>query len=225
MTAAASLEKLVLVSEEMLHMSQQEVNYQTITDTFLELSGARFVAFNLYDTDWHHFTTVAFSGLEKYQNKIASLLGFELQGKRWEHDAARAGKIEKDMLTRFEDLSELSGDRIPSFVLLRIHSLFALGEVLVLKIMHSNRMLGDFTFAMPAGVFFAEDNTAKIFTRQLGLILAQRDATLMLQQKSRELEQALTQQRIISEMALMLNTLDDFDERIQSCLTKIGEHT
>jgi len=223
-TAEASLEKLVGVSEEILQMSSKAINYQLISDFFLDLSGARFVAFNLYDPGGKQFATVSTSGLSRHIEKISSLLGFQLAGKQWPHDPERNKKISKETLTRFSNLHELTGTRIPEFIISHIEHLFAIGEVYVLKIMRQDKMLGDFTFVMPRGKTFSEESSAGIFSRQLGLLLARKQAEEMLQKKSAELEYALKQQRVLSEVALTLNTLDDFDQRIGHVLKLIGEH-
>ncbi len=111
--AAASLEKLVGISEELLQMTSREINYQGITDAFLDISDAHFVAFNLYEPDCSYYTTVATSGLDRHLEKVSSLLGFQITGKQWPHDPERAKKISKTMLTRFDSLIALSGNNIP----------------------------------------------------------------------------------------------------------------
>ncbi len=223
--AAASLEKLVGISEELLQMTSREINYQGITDAFLDISDARFVAFNLYEPDGFSYTTVATSGLDRHLEKVSSLLGFQITGKRWPHDPERAKKISKTMLTRFDSLIALSGSTIPDFIIQRIQQLFSIGDVYVLKIMRNNVMLGDFTFVMPRGLSFTEAHIASIFSKQLGLLITRRQAEEQLAAKHKELERALRQQRILAEIALALNTLDDFDHRMNNCLRMIGEHT
>ncbi len=223
-TDEASLEKLVVISEEFLQMNAQQIGYQNITDIFKDISGAFFVAFNLYDADGENFTTVATSGLERYLNKISSLLGFSLVGKRWKHDPIRAGKTKNKMLNRFDSLLDLTGGTIPDFVIARGQQLFSIGDTLLLKIMKDDLTIGDFTFFMPRGIAFRHEKICSIFSRQLGLLLTRKRAEEQLLEQSRLLHYNLTQQRILSEITLALNSLEDFDHRMNSSLKKIGEH-
>ncbi len=223
-TDEASLEKLVAISEGFLQMNTQQINFQHITDIFKDISGALFVAFNMYDADGKSFTTVATSGLERYLNKISSLLGFSIAGKLWKHDPVRAGKISKEVLTRFDRVTDLTGGMLPDFVVERGQQLFSVGETLLLRIMKDDVMIGDFTFFMPRGVAFSHETICGICSRQLGLLLTRKRAEEQLLEQSRLLHYNLAQQRILSDITLALNSLEDFDLRMNNSLKKIGEH-
>jgi len=88
------LEKIVAISEEFLQSSDSELNYQKITDNILDISGAKYARFNLYDEDGSKFRTVAFSAPEGIIKKVSSLLGFKLLGKKWDRDPVRAERRE-----------------------------------------------------------------------------------------------------------------------------------
>ena len=221
----AALEKLVMISEEFLQMNAHKINYQNITDIFKDISGALFVVFNIYDPDGLHFNTLASSGLERYQNKITSLMGFSITGKRWPHDPVRADKIKKNILTRFDNVMELTNSIVPHFIVARAQQLFSVGETCLLKIMKDDIMIGDFTFFMPRGITFTNEHICGIFSRQLGLLLTRKRVEEQLLEQSRLLQHSLAQQRILSDIALALNSLEDFDSRMNSSLKKIGEHT
>ena len=109
------LEKIVAASEEFLQSS--ELNYQKITDTILDICGAKYAAFNLYDDDGSRFTTVAISAPQGIIKKASSLLGFGLLGKKWGHAPAHAAKKRPDTLTRFLTLAELTKDMFPKPIL------------------------------------------------------------------------------------------------------------
>jgi signal transduction histidine kinase/response regulator of citrate/malate metabolism len=224
-TDETSLEKLVMISEDFLQMNARHINYQNITDIFKELSGALFVALNIYETDGRHFTTVATSGLDRYLEKIASLLGFSLTGKLWSHDTVRSEKIKHHILNRFDNVLELIGDRIPAFIIQRLQQLFSVGETLLLKIMRDDVMVGDFTFFMPHGTTFTNEGICSIFSQQLGLLLTRKRAEEALLSQSQLLQYNLAQQQMLSDITLALNSLEDFDQRISNSLKKIGKHT
>ncbi len=221
----ATLEKLVGLSELILQTDSHDIDHQEIANAFKDISGARYVAFNLYNDAGTHFTTMAVAGLTRYQNKIHSLLGFEVAGKSWPHDPVRHEKIKDQVLTRFESLTDLTAEIIPGFIIRRIQQLFSLGEVLLMRMMKGEQMVGDFTFVMPMGKPFTEAWATEIFSRQIELLLVQRQAERKLLAQSEELRHALEHQHILSDIAVGLNTSVDFDQRINKCLQIIGEHT
>src|SRR5665647_1900348 len=87
------LERIVAISEEFLQSVESELNYQKITDNILDISGAKYAAFNLYDEDGSKSRTVAFSAPKEIIKKASSLFGFKLLDKKWILDPVRAEKI------------------------------------------------------------------------------------------------------------------------------------
>jgi len=166
------LEQIVAISEEFLQFDSSELNYQKITDNILDISGAKYAGFNLYDEGGSKFTTVAFSAPEGIIKKASSLLGFKLLGKKWNHDPVRAEKIKSHTINRFSTLSELVGDLIAKPVVSLLEKTFNIGEVVLVKILRENVMIGDFTFFMPSNVMFKNDNYVEIYTRQVGLLIS-----------------------------------------------------
>jgi len=183
-----SLAKLLSVSEEFLANSEVEIDYQKITDNILEISGGKFAVFNLFDENGKDFQTMAISGLSEQFQKITSVLGFELSGKKWPHDETRAAKTQENIITRFASLFDLAGDALPKPIMVMVKKLFNPGEALVAKIFANEQALGDFTIIMSAGESFAADNLVSIYIRQVGLLLQRKKAEVALQKNAAELE-------------------------------------
>ncbi|NCB41389.1 MAG: diguanylate cyclase [Clostridia bacterium] len=162
------------MSEELLYCIGEESSYQKITEDFLALSDAKFAAFNLYDEDGTHYTTMAIAGERSIISRAISIMDLSLQGKKWLHDPVRADKIKDHMVTHFATLHDLSGDVIPKFICDLLTKSFSLGETVLVKITKENKMLGDFTLIMPKGKSFNKDSVAEIFSRQLGLTIIQK---------------------------------------------------
>jgi len=165
------LKKIVALSEEFLQSTVLELNYQKITDDILDISGAKFAAFNLFDDDGGKFRTVAFSVPGRVLKKVYSLLGFKLLGKKWDPDPVRAEKIKDHAITHFTALSELSGEIIPKPLVSLLEKMFDIGEVVLVKILRENVMIGDFTLMMPGNLSFNNDSYVEIYSRQLGLLI------------------------------------------------------
>lgn len=165
------LKNLSIWSEEFLQWIGKEIDYQKITDDFLELSDAKFAVFNLYDENGKHFTTIATAGDKGIINKAMNIMGMKFGGKKWCHDPARADKIKDKLVTRFSTLNDLAEGVISKPVVDLLTKSFGLGETILIKIMKNNIMLGDFTLMMPKGKTFVKDSIVEIFTRQLGLVI------------------------------------------------------
>ena len=165
------LKKIVELSEEFLQSTVLELNYQKITDDILDISGAKFAAFNLFDEDGSKFRTVAFSAPGRVLKKVYSLLGFKLLGKKWDPDPVRAEKIKDHAITHFTSLGDLSGEIIPKPLVSLLEKMFDIGEVVLVKILRENVMIGDFTLMMPDSLNFNNDSYIEIYSRQLGLLI------------------------------------------------------
>ncbi|MBE3036538.1 MAG: diguanylate cyclase [Candidatus Atribacteria bacterium] len=176
------LERIVAISEEFLQSAGSKLNYQKITDNILDISGAKYAVFNLYEEDGCKFRTVAFSAPEGIIKKVSSLLGFKLIGKKWDYDPARTERIKAHIITRFSTLSELLGDRVAKPVVSLMEKTFNTGEVFLVKMLKENVMLGDFILIMSRNVKFKNDNYVEIYTRQVGLLITRKKATEALQE-------------------------------------------
>ena len=165
------LQLIVSASEEFLQSLGNELNYQKITDDILYISGAKYAGFNLYDEDGGKFRTVAFSAPKGIVKKASSLFGFQFLDKSWEHDPARAEKIKSNTITHFSSLSELAGDFIYKPMASLLEKTFDFGEVVLVKIIKENIMLGDFTLIMSRNARFENDTYVELYTRQVGLLI------------------------------------------------------
>ncbi len=182
-----SIEKIIKSSEKFLQPSK-EVDYEEITDIFMEISGAKYVAFNLYDEDGEVYTTLTVSGIDENFKKAVDLLGFNPIGKNWPHDQVRAEKIKGKTKTSFSCLSELTGDVISKSAVKMLEKNFKLGEVVLIKIIKDNIMIGDFTFLMASGVKIKNTNLVEVYTKQVGLFITRKKSENLALEKTEELE-------------------------------------
>lgn len=85
--------KMAQASEYLLQQSTGEIDYQELTDRALEISGAKYVYFNLFEEDGRSFTTKAISGPREDVQYATSLLGLDLEGRTWDPDPDRLEKM------------------------------------------------------------------------------------------------------------------------------------
>jgi PAS domain S-box-containing protein len=165
------LAKLLLVSEEFLAITEYEIDYQKITDHLLQISGAKYAAFNLFDEDGSGFQAVAVSGVGDHLKKATAILGFDPVRTAWRHNNALSIKIQDNLITHLSSLQELIGTILPATVIGMLEMLFNPGEMMVANIFTGGRVIGYFVIIMAPGISFTADDPVSIYIRQVGLLL------------------------------------------------------
>jgi PAS domain S-box-containing protein len=165
------LNKLLFASSEFIDSEPDKINYKKICDNILEISGAKYASFNLFDDDGLDFTTVAISGIDGLQDKMKSVFGVELQNKRWKHDPVRAGKLKDGIITRFNNFSELSGFVFSKKISTLVERVFNIGEAWVVQITKNNKTIGDYTLLFTQGNTMKNTEIVELYASQVGLYL------------------------------------------------------
>jgi diguanylate cyclase (GGDEF)-like protein/PAS domain S-box-containing protein len=165
------LEQLKNMTHHLLSKLGEELDYQRISDNLICLTKAKFVAFNLYNQEGTQFTTKSYSGNKDGIEKAMDIMGIKLDQRIWNHDSTRQEKIKDKTVTRFPTLHDLVGDVIPKSLCTLISKTFNIGEVILVKIMTDNVMLGDFTLLMHNEDFFDKDSILEIYANEIGIAL------------------------------------------------------
>jgi len=176
MNQLSEVQRLAAISEEFLQMNDLKISYQKITDDFLKICKAKYSLFNLFDKGGKSFTTMAISGDKEITKKVSNMIGFNIEGKTWEHDIVHHEKIKLGIVTHFNSLSELEEKFVSKPVAILIEKTFNIGEVILIEILKNNMMIGDFTLFMEKGKKFDKDTFAKLYTRQLGMAISRKQA-------------------------------------------------
>jgi diguanylate cyclase (GGDEF)-like protein len=172
----SEMERLIEISEEFLQINEQKIDYQKIAEDFSKLCGAKYSVFDLYNEDGKSFTTMAISSNKGIFKKLPDILGFKIEGKRWARDPVIDEKIKFGTITRFHSLRDLVENTIPIPLAALLEKTFNIGEVILIKILRKNIMLGHFALCMKKGERFDKDTLAEVYTRQLGMVILRKQA-------------------------------------------------
>ena len=112
-TDISDMKKMSELSRRFNEYSVETIDYAFITEQARKISGAQFVVLNKFDANGEDFTTLSVSGLGLHIKKASSILGFDLEGKRWKYDPVRQQKISGQKTTIFPHIGELIGDKFP----------------------------------------------------------------------------------------------------------------
>ncbi|HEY5592925.1 MAG TPA: hypothetical protein VIK55_18145, partial [Paludibacter sp.] len=167
--------------------NSESPDYGKIADKVLEISGAKYVCFNIYDENGLDLTTVALSGLKENVLNAASFLGFDVINKKWENDPIRTEKMKDKTITRFGSIRELSGSVIPKTVSNLIEKTFNLGSAFIVNIIKNNKSLGDFTLIYSKGETIRNSELVELFANQIGLFIERKKTEVELNEKMGEL--------------------------------------
>jgi PAS domain S-box-containing protein len=176
LTSETRLRKALVQSSGMIQSNDDEIDYQRIADSFLEISGAKYLSFNIFNDNGLDFTTVAVSGIKQHLLKFTSILGYEVVNKKWKYDPVRAPKMEGNMICIFESLSELTSNVIPKPISTLLEKTFNIGEVAIVKITKNNTAVGDFTLVYPKGETLENPELIELFANQVGLFVERKKA-------------------------------------------------
>jgi|GEM_PF-548356 len=161
--------QMVVFAEELLRSEREEVTYQKILENLLYISKAKYGALNLFIEETGKFTTVALAGINEKIQKATELLGFQILGKEWTEYDYKSDSLKKYIVTRFSSMTELAELVIPRMLSKSLEKMFDMGEVVVLKIMVNQEMIGDFTLIMPQGKIFDNEYFVEIYARQVDM--------------------------------------------------------
>jgi len=178
--------ELAKSSRQLLEHREGSIDYHSITDKLIDITGAKYIAFNKFDEDGKSFRTMAISGVNKNIKKAIDILGFNPEGKHWDPDPLRAEKIEGQMTTYFDKLRDLTTEVLPERAVIAIEKVFNIGQVAIVKITKNDVMLGDFTIMMPAGQQLKHEKLVEVYAQQVGLYLDRKKAEDVLKKSKKK---------------------------------------
>ncbi|MFW5891081.1 MAG: diguanylate cyclase, partial [bacterium] len=159
------------ISKYFLENIGTEIDYEKITKFILELTGAKYAAFNQFEDNGRDFQTKALVGISKHIKKGIDILGFNVLNRKWSYDKEREEKIKNNTITYFDNLRDLTEDVIPKRIIKAIEDKFNIGTTLVAKIIKDNRTLGDFTLIFEKTEKLKNKELLEIYLNQVGLFI------------------------------------------------------
>ncbi|HMA62284.1 MAG TPA: PAS domain S-box protein [bacterium] len=158
-------------AHQFLVSDEDDINYHQLAQNILDLSGAKYISFNLFDEYGGGFTTKAIAGLEKFTRRSTKILGFDIVGKHWQYDPRWENKFQDNLTTSFDNLAELASDFLPGPAIKTIEKVFDIGQIAVIKIVKQDLILGNFTIIMPPNKNLRNKKLIETYAQQIGLYI------------------------------------------------------
>ncbi len=165
-------EKYLLESLQDLHeRDAEEPGYQKMCEDMREISGAKYVVFNMMDIIGKSFQTKAITGLSKDIENASRFLGYRFVGKKWANDQQRLEALYKNTITKYSSLFSLASSAVSSEALRKVVSWFKTGEVYLVSIKKRDKVYGDFTLLMKRGEQLRNKELIKMYAWQVSVLL------------------------------------------------------
>ena len=148
-----------------------ELDYQSIADGILELSGAKFAAINIYEEEGKKSVTKAVAGVKNIIRKVCEQLGFELVGREWEIIPERVNAIKEGRLLHFSNLYESASGVLSKNTSFALESLAGVGHVYVIEIEYEGNTICDMIMFMPRHKSLESPQIIELYASQIGFTL------------------------------------------------------
>jgi len=180
---------LAEATKNLNNVSVNNINYHGFCEKIQELTDSQYVAFNKFDENGKDFTTLAISGINENITKASKILGFNIVGKKWKHDPHREKLIKKNKTTVFNKLSDLTqGSLIKKNIITIIEKTFYTGNVVIIKILKDNIIIGDFTIIFKKNHAIKNLSLAETFADAVGQTIDRIKSEKELKANQEELE-------------------------------------
>lgn len=167
----SGLNTLLTSLQEYLKLPAESLDYQTLTDKFLKLSGAKFAVLNTYERQGTKTITRAISGPGEGIRRAMKVLGFDLFGKEWDILEERVESIKRNSILHYDSLYEAAFGTVSKRTAFMLEKTFNLGDNYVLQVTEDTDIIGDFIFFMPKNKSLKNPEIVQIYANQVGIMI------------------------------------------------------
>lgn len=184
------LEKMAKIAEEITRKPFGEIDYQVFADDLRQISGAKYVFFDIYDSRGEMSTIVAVAAKQGDLRKISEVIGYRILG--YKRHNKIIPKHNKDALTVFDSIVEFPCSLVPENRCEAFRESLQIGQVCSLEIAHEGKMLGDFILFLPEGHEIQNTLLVELYAAQVAQLLKRIQAEAALIKSEGELKKTLS---------------------------------
>jgi TrmH family RNA methyltransferase len=186
-------EKILLASQKLLENNSETMDFQYLTDTICEISGAKYGVFNLYSDDNKTFRIIAKHGFSEHLEKGNALLGFSVEEKEWKVSEKILREIRGGVPVKFNNLYEIASEELSKPIWTIIQKTFNLGYIYVVEINADENTIGDFILVFNKGEELKNPSMVSVFANIVGLAVNRKNTEQALYDAYIELQHAKEQ--------------------------------
>ena len=164
------------------------INFNKITDTMVEISGARVAAFQRFGNEFKEYNIKGFSGLGDFAMNSSRILGFNLRDKAWESNLSLVESIQKGDFIHIEKLHEIENKLLSKTIVSIVSDAFNVSSVSLVPVKYQEVLLGVFTLIFDQNYpesKLINPEVIEIFAKQVSqyIIRVQTDRALLRKQQ------------------------------------------
>jgi len=176
---------IAAASKKLNEYTAENIDYTEVASRMAEISGASYVALNVFDENGRDFTTFGISGVNEHIRQAAAMLGFPIAGKKWDYDPVREEMISGKKITYFRRLRDLTRKTLSPAIVKLLEKTFGIGEVAIVKTTKDKVMIGDFTLMFTKGRHLKNPALVEAYADLTGMLISRIKAeNQMLRQKN-----------------------------------------
>jgi len=185
------LERLTAFSNDLLRMSGDKPDLDSILYNLMWLTNSKYCAFNLYNSYNNTYSTVRVVGDTKGIDKIQKILGFKLLGRSWKYNPLEKNQFTDNAVHIYNSFYDFPDFILPKLVKIALQKAFPIGNIATYKISSGQKMIGDVVFITKKGVDFQQSNDLEIYIKQIGLLFYRMEAEEALRSNENLLRQII----------------------------------
>ena len=179
-------EKMIAeTSRYFLEQKIGEADFQRLTSTLLEITGASCVMLNMVGPGEKDIEVVASCDSSGHFEKVKEVFGIDIRNKKWLLKQDMVDALLEKGIIRIPEEEHRDALGLDKKQMDALREVFRPGEIALAGIVRDERILGNFTIVMPENEQFKSNTLVDIFRRQAGLILDRNRTENQLQHQSR----------------------------------------
>jgi len=163
--------KMEKIATYFLDHAGKKIDYQLLTKTGLEFSGADYAIFNLFDEKNNAFIIKALIGIKQKLPKIIEMIGRNLIGTIHERSDFYSQEMNESNIVEFDDLSQIVGVKINKTILEKVQKVFNIGKTVIAEIRRGDKIYGNLTLVFNKDNSFQHSTYFNIYLKQLGVFI------------------------------------------------------
>ncbi len=185
--------ELIHTAEKLLHYSTDDIDYKKITQTLIDISGAKIGVFNFIDVENKTFETKAIIGIKEAIKEAEKKFGFAISGKKWMLDPRENREVGRNIITCYNSLRDFMSLVAPEGqkketerISKETEDNYGIKETVVVKIIKDDNIIGNFILLMPEGMQLNNPEIVKLYARQTALLLKHKQEEDLLKDKKQQ---------------------------------------
>lgn len=182
------LQQLLELSSTFIKKSDDQIDYQQITDTLKTITGAKYAVYNSYEDNASKCTTKAICNSSDWLHKAEKIFNTNILYSTWKVELHLSTLLRTKMINKFLNLEDLAEKSAYRFALSQIQSVFNIGNIYSISIFSNDELVGNLYLFFEKSVEIQNIELCELFANHIGEYLGRKISEKKLAAKMEEKE-------------------------------------